>query len=97
MRHTQQLLATIEQKLPPGPGFGTLYAKGPHCYVESLSAYARQFLYRMKKQNLLPIFRSRNLLVSFSNAPAMSRLRLKGPVRRVVFMPPWHAALCAPA
>ena len=32
--------------------FDTIYAEGQRRYVESLSAYARQFLYKMKKPNV---------------------------------------------
>ncbi|MDP7195760.1 MAG: excinuclease ABC subunit UvrA, partial [SAR202 cluster bacterium] len=32
--------------------FDTVYAEGQRRYVESLSAYARQFLYKMKKPNV---------------------------------------------
>ena len=32
--------------------FDTIYAEGQRRYVESLSAYARKFLYKMKKPNV---------------------------------------------
>src|SRR5882757_732876 len=32
--------------------FDTIYAEGQRCYVESLSAYARQFLERMEKPDV---------------------------------------------
>ena len=38
--------------------FDTLYAEGQRRYVESLSAYARQFLGRMSKPEHLPRFMS---------------------------------------
>ena len=45
-RHRRQRLGQVE------PAFDTIYAEGQRRYVESLSAYARQFLERMEKPDV---------------------------------------------
>ena len=45
--------------------FDTIYAEGQRRYVESLSAYARQFLGQMEKPNVEYIERSRDCLRPF--------------------------------
>ena len=52
--------------------FDTIYAEGQRRYVESLSAYARQFLDKMKKPNV-------DLIEGLS--PALSLIHISEPTR----------------
>ena len=59
--------------------FDTLYAEGQRRYVESLSAYARQFLSQMK---LIVSKACRQRLLSSKNRPTITRARPLGRLPR---------------
>ena len=63
--------------------FDTIYAEGQRRYVESLSAYARQFLERMEKPDVDAIDGDHNLGGVADAGEVRAQIRFGGPVGHV--------------